>query len=84
MTIVNRGDRILRHYDAQIRDRLLQISLMKGIEFKFNAPFEKIEKQATARSRSSSPARTRSRRTSCSGRSAARPTSPAWGWRPPA
>lgn len=44
VTIVNRGDRILRHYDEQVRDRLLQISLTKGIEFKFNAPFEKIEK----------------------------------------
>lgn len=46
VTLVNRGDRILRHYDEQIRDRLLQISLTKGMEFKFNAPFEKIEKQA--------------------------------------
>ena len=45
VTLVNRGDRILRHYDEQIRDRLLTISLMKGIEFKFNSPFEKIEKQ---------------------------------------
>ncbi|WP_129790647.1 glutathione-disulfide reductase [Sphingosinicella sp. CPCC 101087] len=45
VTIVNRGDRILRHYDEQIRDRLLTISLMKGIDFKFNAPIEKIEKQ---------------------------------------
>ena len=44
VTIVNRGDRILRHYDEQIRDRLLTISLMKGIDFKFNAPFKKIEK----------------------------------------
>jgi glutathione reductase (NADPH) len=44
VTIVNRGDQILRGYDAQIRDRLLQISMTKGIEFKFNAPFETIEK----------------------------------------
>ncbi len=44
VTIVNRGDRILRGYDEQIRDRLLQISLMKGINFVFNAPFERIEK----------------------------------------
>jgi glutathione reductase (NADPH) len=42
VTIVNRGDRILRHYDEQVRDRLLQISLTKGINFKFNAPFEKV------------------------------------------
>ena len=45
VTIVNRGDRILRHYDAQIRDRLLQISIMAGMKFRFNAPFERIEKQ---------------------------------------
>jgi glutathione reductase (NADPH) len=45
VTIINRGDRILRHYDEQVRDRLLQISLTKGINFKFNAPFEKIVKR---------------------------------------
>jgi len=45
VTLVNRGDVILRHYDEQIRDRLLQISLTKGINFKFNAPFEKIVKR---------------------------------------
>jgi glutathione reductase (NADPH) len=45
VTLVNRGDVILRGYDEQIRDRLLQISVTKGINFKFNAPFEKIVKQ---------------------------------------
>ena len=45
VTIVNRGDQILRGYDEQIRDRLLQISMTKGIEFRFNAPFEGITKQ---------------------------------------
>ncbi|HMG46029.1 MAG TPA: glutathione-disulfide reductase [Allosphingosinicella sp.] len=45
VTIINRGDLILRHYDEQVRDRLLQISLTKGINFKFNAPFEKIVKR---------------------------------------
>ena len=44
VTIVNRGDTILRGYDEQIRDRLLQISMVKGIEFRFNAPFEEITK----------------------------------------
>ena len=44
VTIVNRGDTILRGYDEQIRDRLLQISMIKGIEFKFNAPFKSIVK----------------------------------------
>jgi glutathione reductase (NADPH) len=45
VTLVNRSDVILRHYDEQIRDRLLTISMMKGINFKFNAPFDRIEKQ---------------------------------------
>lgn len=45
VTIVNRSDTILRGYDEQVRDRLLQISMTKGIEFRFNAPFEKIDKQ---------------------------------------
>ena len=44
VTIVNRSDQILRGYDEQIRDRLLQISMTKGIAFRFNAPFERIEK----------------------------------------
>jgi glutathione reductase (NADPH) len=46
VTIVNRTDKILRGYDEQIRDRLLQISMTKGINFRFHAPFEKVEKQA--------------------------------------
>lgn len=45
VTIVNRSDAILRGYDEQIRDRLLQISMVKGIDFRFNAPFERVEKQ---------------------------------------
>jgi glutathione reductase (NADPH) len=46
ITIVNRSDSILRGYDAQIRDRLLQISMTKGIQFLFNSPIEKIVKGA--------------------------------------
>ena len=42
--IVNRTKDILRGYDVSIRDRLLQISLMKGLEFRFDAAFEGIEK----------------------------------------
>ncbi len=45
VTIVNRSDVILRSYDAALRDRLLQISLSKGIEFCFNAEFEWVRKQ---------------------------------------
>jgi glutathione reductase (NADPH) len=46
VTIVNRSGQILRGYDEQIRDRLLQISMTTGIEFRFNAPFRSVEKQA--------------------------------------
>jgi glutathione reductase (NADPH) len=45
VTLVNRSDVILRGYDETIRDRLLAISLTKGIEFKFHVAFERIEKQ---------------------------------------
>ena len=46
VTVVNRGDQILRSYDAQIRDRLLQISMSKGIQFLFNSPLKSIERRA--------------------------------------
>ncbi len=46
VTLVNRSDVILRHYDQQIVDRLIQISLRKGIEFRFNSTIEKIERRA--------------------------------------
>jgi glutathione reductase (NADPH) len=44
VTLVNRSDVILRGYDEAIRDRLLAISLTKGIEFKFHVAFESIDK----------------------------------------
>ncbi|SEM72224.1 NADPH-glutathione reductase [Sphingomonas gellani] len=44
--LMNRTQEILRGYDLQIRDRLLQISMMKGLEFRFDAQFEKIVKEA--------------------------------------
>ncbi|WP_136162036.1 glutathione-disulfide reductase [Sphingomonas flavalba] len=46
VTLANRSDVILRGYDEQIRDRLLQISTAKGIAYRFNASFTGIEKQA--------------------------------------
>ncbi len=49
VTIVNRSDVLLRQYDESLRDRLVQISLTKGIEFCFNTEFEKIEKLASGR-----------------------------------
>ena len=45
VTLINRTKEILRGYDLAIRDRLLQISLMKGLEFRFDATFEGIEKR---------------------------------------
>jgi glutathione reductase (NADPH) len=45
VTLVNRTDVILRQYDQQIVDRLMQISIRKGIDFKFHATIEKIEKR---------------------------------------
>jgi glutathione reductase (NADPH) len=45
VTMINRGSDLLRGYDEQIRDRLLQISMTKGINFRFNAKMERIEKQ---------------------------------------
>lgn len=45
VTVVNRSDVILRGYDEQMRDRLLQISMTKGIEYRFNSSFNRIEKQ---------------------------------------
>ena len=44
VTIVNRSDQLLRGYDESLRDRLLQISTAKGIQFRFNSQFERITK----------------------------------------
>jgi glutathione reductase (NADPH) len=51
VTVVNRSDVILRGYDESIRDRLLTISLMKGIDFKFHSAFERVEKGEDGRLR---------------------------------
>jgi glutathione reductase (NADPH) len=45
VTLVNRTDVILRHYDQQIVDRLIQISLRKGIDFKFHATIERVQRR---------------------------------------
>jgi glutathione reductase (NADPH) len=44
VVLVNRSDVLLRHYDQQIVDRLIQISLRKGIEYRFHATIDKVEK----------------------------------------
>ena len=45
VTLVNRSDVMLRHYDQQIVDRLIQISVKKGIDFRFNALIDRIDKK---------------------------------------
>jgi glutathione reductase (NADPH) len=44
VTLINRSDQLLRGYGESMRDRLLQISIIKGIDFRFNASFRGIEK----------------------------------------
>jgi glutathione reductase (NADPH) len=44
VTLVTHGDRILRSYDEEIVDRLVDISRHKGIDFRFNTGFESITK----------------------------------------
>ncbi|MEO5597446.1 MAG: glutathione-disulfide reductase [Novosphingobium sp.] len=46
VTVVNRSDQILRGYDESLRDRLLQITMARGIDYKFNSPIEEVERQA--------------------------------------
>ncbi|MFC0588970.1 glutathione-disulfide reductase [Novosphingobium aquiterrae] len=45
VTVVNRSETMLRGYDAALRDRLLQITMARGIEYKFNCPIKLVEKQ---------------------------------------
>ena len=45
VTIANRSDVLLRGYEEALRDRLLQISLTKGIEFCFRAEIDYVRKQ---------------------------------------
>jgi glutathione reductase (NADPH) len=45
VTLVNRTDVLLRGYDQQVVDRLMQISVRKGIDFKFHATIDAIEKR---------------------------------------
>ena len=44
VTVVNRSDAILRGYDESLRDRLLQITMARGIQYRFNSPIEAVEK----------------------------------------
>jgi glutathione reductase (NADPH) len=49
VTLVNRSDVLLRGYDQQIVDRLIQISIRKGIDFKFNSRIDNIERLKSKR-----------------------------------
>jgi glutathione reductase (NADPH) len=49
VTLVNRTDVMLRHYDQQIVDRLIQISLRKGIDFKFHATIDAVRREDDGR-----------------------------------
>lgn len=49
VTLVNRTDVLLRGYDQQIVDRLIQISIRKGIDFKFNSTIDRIERLGNRR-----------------------------------
>jgi len=46
VTLINRSDTILRGWEPALADRLLQISLAKGLNFKLNCRLERIEKIA--------------------------------------
>jgi glutathione reductase (NADPH) len=45
VTLFNRSETILRGYDQQIVERLIQISLAKGIDIRLNTSITKIEKR---------------------------------------
>ena len=42
---------LLRGYDEALRDRLLQITMARGIDYRFNSPIESVEKQADGKLR---------------------------------
>lgn len=47
VTLINRSDTILRGWEPALADRLLQISLAKGLNFKLNCRLERVEKTDT-------------------------------------
>ncbi len=46
VTVVNRSDAILRGYDIDLRERLLAITRARGITYRFNAPFDRVDKHS--------------------------------------
>lgn len=47
VTLINRSETILRGWEPALADRLLQISLAKGLNFKLNCLLERVEKTET-------------------------------------
>ncbi|MBX9883619.1 MAG: glutathione-disulfide reductase [Novosphingobium sp.] len=45
VTVINRSETLLRGYDQALRDRLLQITMARGIQYRFNCPFQKVVKR---------------------------------------
>lgn len=46
VTLVTRGDRMLRGYDTEIVDRLVGMTTAKGIDLRFNYPLKSVTRQA--------------------------------------
>ena len=46
VTLINRSETILRGWEPALADRLLQISMAKGLNFKLNCRLERVEKSA--------------------------------------
>ena len=44
VTIAVRSETLLRGYDESMRDRLLQITMARGIEYKFHCPISQVDK----------------------------------------
>ncbi len=44
VTLINRGDTLLRSWEPALRERLLMISMQKGIKFQFNCKMQSLEK----------------------------------------
>lgn len=46
VSLVTRGDRMLRGYDSEIVDRLVGMTTAKGIDLRFNFPFKSVTRQS--------------------------------------
>jgi glutathione reductase (NADPH) len=44
VTVINRSETILRHYDETMVERLLHIAMMRGIDFKMNCTIRSVKK----------------------------------------